>query len=537
MPARLYAVCFAVALWLLLPGSAQGQLSVRFELKEGAKVSDKTIVLVRVESEDDTGIQKVEFLLDGELKATDTSVPYSFEWDTLEGEEGSHTLTATAFDARGRTARAKITVTVDNELGKGAEFHAEASLAALRARDMETAARFARRALKIDPANLTAARALAGLYRQRRQYAEAIAVLEKANIPDDHVEAWADLAASHIAHGAAGDSTEAFLRGAAAANEAYQKVVTARLAAVRGAQEAWKRGDAQFAARNWAAAIREYQQCGPAEEAPIECVNRLLLAYLKAGRLRDAQTVMGMLTRSKRADDATQAIHGLMLLNDHQLLKAREVVQDGVAKRRLPALLIAAYADLSLERRPQAMEEARQAAAIAPNLPEVQLLMAHVLPDPIDARRALMRALEMDPALAEAYALHGFHILLSRDRRRFQAADPVFEFALKRDPNNNYALMGAALSLMAQRRPNEAEPLLTQLLQQDRNAADAYVAQALNYSLLDRSLLITPALDMARKLDEDRWNYALVPDPVELIARVYRFRRAPVLTPAALYAE
>jgi len=512
---------------------------VQFVLKEGDRVSDTATILARVRSDDDTGIQKVEFMVDGQLKATDSSVPYTFDWDTLADSEGSHTIVATAFDARGRTARAKIVLVVDNELDKGAEYHARTALEALKENkenSVEKAFRYARRALKIDPTNLTAARALAGIHRQRHQFAQAIAVLEKANIPDDDIETRADLVALHIAHGAAGDSTEKFLQAASAAIEVYQKIVENRIAAVKDDRDAMKRGDARFAARDWANAIREYQQCGPTEKAPIECVNRLLLAYVKAGR-RDAQTVLGSLKRTKRADVATLAIEGLLLLGDHQFLKAREVVQSGVESGSLPALIIAAYADLALERKSRALELARRAAVLAPDLPDVRHLLAHVLPDPIDARKALMRALEIDPTIPEAYALYGFHILLSRDRGRFRAAEQVFDFSLKRDPNNNYALMGCSLALMAQRRPNEAEPLLNQLLQQDKNAADAYVAIALNYSLLDKQLPINAALETARRLDDERWNYALVPQPVELIARVSRFRHAPILSPEALYAQ
>src|SRR5262249_48255045 len=108
-------------------------------------------------------------------------------------------------------------------------------------------------------------------------------------------------------------------------------------------------------------------------------------------------------------------------------------------------------------------------------------------------------------------------------------------FALKRDPKNLYALMGNAVSLMAQRRPNEAEPLLNQLLEADPNAPDIHVAYGLNLSLLGKTLRITEHLNTALKLDPERWNDVFVPDPLEIIPRVFRYRYAPVLTPASLY--
>jgi pectate lyase len=56
-----------------------------------------------------SGIQKVEFFVDNSLKATDTTSPYSFSWDTTNGGahpcNGSHThsLTAKAYDTAGNT--------------------------------------------------------------------------------------------------------------------------------------------------------------------------------------------------------------------------------------------------------------------------------------------------------------------------------------------------------------------------------------------------------------------------------------------------
>src|SRR5262249_8495207 len=86
---------------LAFPACAAAATKVQFELKDGATVSDIVTVVVKVTGADDVGIDRVEFLVDDQLKATDSSVPYSFDWDTLADTEGKHTITATAFDAQG----------------------------------------------------------------------------------------------------------------------------------------------------------------------------------------------------------------------------------------------------------------------------------------------------------------------------------------------------------------------------------------------------------------------------------------------------
>src|SRR5207247_2650709 len=122
------------------------------------KVSDVTTIVARVSGGEDVGIAKVEFMVDDQLRSTDTSTPYSFDWDTLDETEGSHTLTATVFDAKGQTKRAKLSVMVDNELSKGADYHADAAMDSLKAGNPGAAANSARKALKIDPMNRKAAR-------------------------------------------------------------------------------------------------------------------------------------------------------------------------------------------------------------------------------------------------------------------------------------------------------------------------------------------------------------------------------------------
>jgi len=54
------------------------------------------------------GIARVEFSIDGKLKATDTEAPYSWTWSTLSFSK--HTITATAYDTSGKSSATSITV-------------------------------------------------------------------------------------------------------------------------------------------------------------------------------------------------------------------------------------------------------------------------------------------------------------------------------------------------------------------------------------------------------------------------------------------
>ncbi|MGB2964896.1 MAG: Ig-like domain-containing protein, partial [Anaerolineales bacterium] len=71
------------------------------------------VVNVEVDASDDFGIDKLEFALDGDVKATDTDFPYSFLWNTEPVAAGQHYIKAIASDTRGQTGEDEIQVTVN----------------------------------------------------------------------------------------------------------------------------------------------------------------------------------------------------------------------------------------------------------------------------------------------------------------------------------------------------------------------------------------------------------------------------------------
>ncbi len=83
----------------------------------GATVSGT--VTVSASASDNVGVDRVEFRVDGALKFTDYSAPYSFNWDTTTASNGGHTVSATAFDAAGNSNADSISVTVSNGGGGG----------------------------------------------------------------------------------------------------------------------------------------------------------------------------------------------------------------------------------------------------------------------------------------------------------------------------------------------------------------------------------------------------------------------------------
>jgi subtilase family serine protease len=79
----------------------------------GATVS--ATVSVTASASDNVGVTKVEFYLDGTLKSTSTTSPYSWSWDTTTATNASHSLVSKAYDAAGNIGTSStVTVTVSN---------------------------------------------------------------------------------------------------------------------------------------------------------------------------------------------------------------------------------------------------------------------------------------------------------------------------------------------------------------------------------------------------------------------------------------
>ncbi len=62
----------------------------------GSNVSGTTTVTAT--ASDNVGVDRVEFLLDGALLGSDSSAPYSLDWNTATAASGTHSLQARAFD-------------------------------------------------------------------------------------------------------------------------------------------------------------------------------------------------------------------------------------------------------------------------------------------------------------------------------------------------------------------------------------------------------------------------------------------------------
>lgn len=77
----------------------------------GAIVARKSNVTITATANDNVGVTRVEFLVNGALQCTDTTAPYSCVWRVPAAMNKTHQIQARAFDAANNSATAAIQVT------------------------------------------------------------------------------------------------------------------------------------------------------------------------------------------------------------------------------------------------------------------------------------------------------------------------------------------------------------------------------------------------------------------------------------------
>jgi len=77
----------------------------------GVSVPRKATVAINASANDNVGVTRVEFLVNGALKCTDTSMPYNCNWRVPSAPNKSYQIQARAFDAAGNSGTAAVQVT------------------------------------------------------------------------------------------------------------------------------------------------------------------------------------------------------------------------------------------------------------------------------------------------------------------------------------------------------------------------------------------------------------------------------------------
>ncbi len=543
----------AVCTLILAAGPVPPVLSVN--VKDNTLVGDVLTVTAMASSE--AGITRVEFSVDDQLKATVLKRPFEYKWDTIDEEEGRHTLIVAAFDTDGKTATKRIKLEVDNGLSMGVKPHADKGLAAFRKADFDTAFLEGRKAYRIKNSDPDAIRAMAAGVGGRGDINRAIDLLEKPQninnqvIGDPKIFPLADKDSLEV-RGYFHLRRAALAPDKAAAPElALVQDLGRRSMAIRAAEtkamhpapykttaEQFVVGDALFAQGAFEGALEAYR-AGPAPAKDTSSVNHQALALIMIDRQVEAETLLQDQITSGKANDATHAILGAIYLRQHKFSRARQEADGPAQRKSLIGTLVMAHGDLAQRDFRGCIDYLKQLLEKADTV-EVHYLASALAMDGKDLSKAAasaMEAISRSPALIEPYVLRAFQLATLVPTEGINQALPIFELAIQRDPKNQEARMGRATILMQQKKFKTAEPIIRELSREDRLSADVWVGMAALSAEENDRIKVMEQLAQAKRLDPELFPDTLVPRMPEFLVRVARYRRPPLLTPALLAIE
>ncbi len=538
---------FAPALVGLAALTASASLSladitIKTEPAEGEKVADIAKIAAKIESTE--GIDKVEFRVDDELRYTDTSTPYVYDWDTIADKEGKHTLSITAFDSNGSTKRHTLNLEVDNELSLGAEVLAAKATEALGEKKYGAAILYGRRALKAEPGNILGSRAIASVYGTRRDWGKAIATLDKAMGLDASAPALGELASYRVQRALEPENAANFFAELSAANELRHKAADLAVQETKkssaGNSEAI--GDALMTAGRIREAIAEYSKVALKMDAPTSAINRLALAHTLADHPQEALGLMRLLQRVKKDDAASRAIMGLSYLRLMQFADAKQAVQADLADQKPASLVVAAFANNALGKGKEAAVLAKDAIALAPRTAEAYYALALSAPDLKDQERAINRAIGYNTFQSGPYLDYAARLTISKRQDRYEQVLDLTDLVLKNEPDNlNAKLIQAQLYLFLKKIP-DAESVLSQIGRMRGATAnpDVQLTYATYWDIKGNGSQVNTALAEARKLDAVRFDQRGTTPPLELLLRLNRkmfYRSGYFLMPSTLFPQ
>lgn len=555
---RLFTRCFLLlSLLLVTLPAVRAQVTLTTDLMASPDVSHPDfdlqnlhdVVRVQAKADSPAGIARVLFEVDDQFRAEIKKPPYTLDWDTLDEQDGAHTLAVTAYNMNGQTAVKRIKVRVDNQLGLGIRHYLETGFAAFRAGDIDTLHSAARKAQRISRQDVDSLRLNALDTGVRGDPNRGLQTLDNAqnNIPKDQsatlrVRGFLLLMRALSAPDAGAmvaDLQTAFplLRRQAADFLVAQKATNGKPTFA----SALAAGDAAFTLNNVSGALTSWQDANKLTTKPVEKRRaglRIGLALLHLGRLQEAEDTALKLNSGSEATPTCAALLGAVRFHRRLYTAARKCVEEGFTRRNPASLVVATLADLALNQRPQAYADAR-AAVNAADTAETQYAALAAIADAGEGQAArrtfrviMLRTPLFTPAIVErAYEVAAYE----RGDARWTQALTLFDAVLSTEPENTSALTGRIAALIRLHRLKAAQQQLVHLAALDPASADLTLLRAASVMkdrFGDHNTML--ALAQAKSLDPVNFQDAYMPDMDSLVTRLIRLRRTVPLTPALL---
>ena len=516
-----------------------------------AKLGD--VVRVKADADSKAGIEKITFEVDDQFRFEAKQPPYVFDWDTLNENDGQHTLAVTAYNVNGQTGVKRVKVTVLNNLKLGIPHFVKAGLAAFARNDTPGLDKAARKAYKISRVDYDAARLMALDRGVRGDIGGGFQILDDqmTGIPKDEPFTLRVRGYLTLFGGVnEGDNVRMVERleqgfGLVRRQAAGELVAVTKTTpeASDDAEGQRTRGDALFGLHSYDLALAAYEKAARLSTGRSEkrrAQHRVCMTLLRLSRVAEAELLAARLNNSADADDMDRAMLAAVLFQKRKYPEAREMARVPAQGRNLIGLEVAALCELVAQARVPALKFAREAVSIA-DMPETQYTLTGALADSGDknaATKSFKSAFLRDPLFSQTLIERAWETMAyDGDNERYAHALNLLELILSAEPDNPAALSARVAALLQLGRYPTAQPFVARLAGQDPLAPDTALLKAITLARGDQSnAVIKPALEYAQKTDPLNYKDAFMPPMSALIPRLIRVRRVVPLTPNLLDA-
>lgn len=270
-------------------------------VKDGDSISGEFTFKIGVQS--DSLVTSVEFYVAGDLRDTDDSTPYEFAIDTLNEPQGTLEVTFAAYNQAGESSKKTFKVKIDNGLDKGAAFHVDKGMDAMRDSKWDEAVWEARVALKVDPNNNAAKILMAranlgkGVLDLAEKYAEDAATAQPDSLDVMNLLSVVNLHKAFNTYSRGGDKAEAVsaIRSAMVRSAEMRRKVLVNAVETFGAVTDANRlayCDVLIQAGRYAAVVSELDPMFRKDMKNNDVANRLVYALIRNGRFKQAAQVL-----------------------------------------------------------------------------------------------------------------------------------------------------------------------------------------------------------------------------------------------------
>lgn len=535
----------------LLPGQKP---TVSINAQDGAVITGEKTFRASVVSK--APVTQVEFYVDGELRETDTSTPYEFKVDSLAEKDGDMTLKFSAYNTEGQSASKSLRVRIDNQLGKGADFHVERAREMLTESKWDAAILSGRIAMKAQanyvPAQLVIARAYfgKGVLDSAQKFAEDAVAADPKNAEAAELLAAINLHKAFSTYNRGGDRKETLAvisTAMKAAVETRRSLLAAAFERVGAPTDSnlLAYADAALRAGRYNSAANVLAPAFIKDNRRSEVANRLAYAQLRMGRIQDAAATMATHKKYGVLDGYGFALQAIVEAEQGNWNGSDDAMREAVLSdgENLGVRTAQAYLALKKGNRSNLQQLANQLAKDEGQRSEVNLYLTalyHSLNNYEASRKHFERGVLAEPTNYDIYIERANESIamstggkVSGDdaKLEMESAKILLETALIARPESQEALTGMALLLLMQNKGEDALKYATAATSASPSYAAGHYALAAVYGALGRTPEATASLNKAGQLDKANLEGRSLPTAKIAWQHFVRHGRSALLVP------